>query len=67
MAATMTRTQQVKSNIAQGFGWRIDHSAKPTKYVTMTKPGEELKLYLGRAGAVRIGRTVADSIPTIVR
>ncbi len=49
-------------------GWQIDRQTRVTRYRVFIHPTERLagkaaKLYLGKAGALRIGPNVADSIP----
>ena len=45
-------------------GWVEEQNSRVTKYLALTKPGVPYRYFLGNAGAVRRGTTVAGSIST---
>jgi hypothetical protein len=47
----------------QARGFRIDGLAKTRKYTVMVGPDSPYRYFVGRAGALRRGSTVYDSIP----
>lgn len=59
-------TKTLKERYQAGLearGWAVDKSAASRKFVTMTKADTLKKVYIGKAGAVRIGCTVSASLP----
>ncbi|MBX6324333.1 MAG: hypothetical protein IRY94_21180 [Rhodospirillaceae bacterium] len=45
-------------------GWRVVEDARSTKYTVLTRDGGRGGFYyVGKAGALRVGRTVAESRP----
>ena len=48
----------------EAMGYRVTDT-RSAKYVAMNKPGlpRHKTLWLGRSGAVRVGRTVSGSVP----
>lgn len=44
-------------------GWRRDPQPRSLRFAVFFKPGQENKFYVGKAGALRYGRTVAESHP----
>jgi hypothetical protein len=66
------RTQsQIITEYLLANGWQIDMQSRATRYRIFIHPTERLaglperiaKLYVGKAGALRVGPNVADSIP----
>lgn len=54
--------KQRNLELLQSIGWTVDTSTRVTKYTVLSKPGANYHYYLGNAGAVRRGRTVAESV-----
>lgn len=50
-------------NALESRGWKVNSATRSLKYTEMVNPDHVQKLYLGSAGALRRGRTVATSIP----
>lgn len=48
-------------------GWTRDPGSRVTRYWVYTHPATQVKVFLGRAGAFRYGRTASTSIPASPR
>jgi hypothetical protein len=57
----MTQREKLLSQLRKR-GWREAPSRRSSKYVVLTKDGTSF-YYVGKAGALRYGRTIAESYP----
>lgn len=53
--------QQVNAEVLLAAGWREDRDYPSRKYRVFVRAGHD-KVFLGRAGAVRVGKTASDSL-----
>ena len=44
-------------------GWAVDTSAISRKYVVLIRHNTDSRYYVGKAGALRHGKTIAASVP----
>lgn len=58
---TTIRDQLRAALLARGY---VETPGRTTRYVTMTKAGAPT-LFLGKAGALRAGPNVTDSVPVV--
>lgn len=45
----------------EAMGYKRDHNARSSKYLVFSKGDKVKKVYVGKAGAVRAGKTIASS------
>lgn len=58
----MATLQQRFQTALEGMGWTVDRAKSRGKYIQMTHPNGRFRVYLGSAGALRYGNSVAGSV-----
>lgn len=59
----MTQREKLLSAL-QARGWTVCQK-QPKNYVALEYPGKEKKAFIGKAGALRLGRNVTESCPIL--
>ena len=60
--AKMTIKERYEAGL-KVFGWSVDPNGLSLKYKTFKKAGKDRKIFLGKSGAVRIGKNSTGSVP----
>lgn len=58
-----TKKQLEKIEVMMKRGWVKDTEVRTTKYIVLSHPKQRLKVFLGRAGAVRLGTKASKTWP----